>query len=160
MQSPLDSLQSICLCFSFVLFWAQTCLVSWLALFLSALDEYVKVIIIFCTSRAERQTSRSTLWARADPLTCQPSGNWNWSCWQRTVELSHSGAVAERLMAFALGLIATLKWFTLLCFGFVASPRTAIFLCQLISIALLEQMPTHSCTHIHLQTPAHTHTYS
>lgn len=53
---------------------------------------------------------------------------------QLEVELTHSGAVAVaqwglavRLMAFALGLIATLKWFTLLGFlhWFCGSRRVA-----------------------------------
>lgn len=47
MQSPLDSLQFVCLCFSFVSFLGSNSFGFLARLVLAALDEYVKVIIIF-----------------------------------------------------------------------------------------------------------------
>lgn len=155
MQSPLDSFQFVCLCFGFL---GSNSFRFLARLVLASLDEYVKVIIIFCTSRAERQTSRSTLGTRADPLTCQPS-----AIGTGAGELTtHSGAVAQwglaqRLMAFALGLIATLKWFTLLWFCCLAAHRNISMSANFYSL-VRANANTHLHTYTHTCTHTHTHT--
>lgn len=145
-----DSLQFVCLCFSFVSFLGSNSFGFLARLVLAALDEYVKVIIIFFAhlelkdkqveALSERGLIRSLVSFQAIGTGAADDAQWS--------------AVAQWGYAQSGLWHLHLDWLPrsngLLCFGlFVASPRTAIFLCQLISIALLEQMPTHTCTHLH-----------